>query len=172
MGLLSILWQFNICGWVIRERHIIKGLQHIRNEDINLTSENFLGCGFLKSILWWELELEFTISWWGIVLKNNLLVFKVHIMTIHEEDLDTSRKGTWSDLIQSCAYKIVCQIGVVCSCKSTTNVRGKQLSPNKHMIWGLFICNVWMINLCIYFAFFLVSKLLFHVDQSYRVWEY
>jgi hypothetical protein len=48
MGLLSISWQFNICGWVIRERHVIKGLQHIRNEDISLTNENFLGCGFLK----------------------------------------------------------------------------------------------------------------------------
>jgi hypothetical protein len=61
-------------------------------------------------------------------------VFKVHIMTIHEEDLDNSRKGTWSDLIQTCAYRIVCQVEVVCSCKSTTNVHGKLLSPNKHII--------------------------------------
>jgi hypothetical protein len=51
MGLLSISWQFNICGWVIRERDVIKGLQHIRNEHINLTSENFLGCGFLKQFV-------------------------------------------------------------------------------------------------------------------------
>jgi hypothetical protein len=30
---------------------VIKGLQYIRIEDISLTSENFLGCGFLKNNL-------------------------------------------------------------------------------------------------------------------------